>query len=243
MRILVMSDIHSNYTAFESVLIDAGTVDAVWCLGDLIGYGPDPNACVEHLRELPNLTCLLGNHDVALLGSIPFETFNGDARRSLEWHEKVLMAGNLDFLRSLPEQAQVRRQVTLVHGSPRDPVWEYILNTMAARLNFAAFDTRWCFVGHTHVQGSFVLDETRNRVNIETAHVGEAVKLTQRAILNPGSVGQPRDRDPRAAYAIYDPDAGTWEARRVEYDIKQVQQRIQEAGLPIRHAQRLEEGW
>jgi diadenosine tetraphosphatase ApaH/serine/threonine PP2A family protein phosphatase len=243
MRILVMSDIHANYTALEAVLADAGTVDEVWCLGDVIGYGPDPNLCLEIMRELPQLTCLLGNHDVAVLGRMPFQSFNGEARRSLEWQERVLTADNMDFLKSLPQNLKVRGDVSLAHGSPRDPVWEYILTTLAARLNFEFFDTPFCFVGHSHVQCLFQLNEDRNRVSLDVPRVGETSKMYPRAIYNPGSVGQPRDRDPRAAYAIFDPEARTWEACRVEYNIAEVQQRIREAGLPEKHAVRLAEGW
>ena len=243
MRILVMSDIHANYTALEAVLKDAGQVDETWCLGDLVGYGPDPNACVEEIREQPMLTCLLGNHDVAVIGRMPFESFNGDARRSLVWHERVLSASNADFLRTLPENPKVRGDVTMAHGSPRDPVWEYIINTLSARLNFAFFDTRWCFVGHSHIQCMFQLDEERDRITLDAPRIGEAMPLTKRAILNPGSVGQPRDRDPRAAYAIFDTEANTWEARRVVYDYVEVQERIRQAHLPEKHALRLAEGW
>ena len=243
MRILVMSDIHANYTALQAVLADAGSVDETWCLGDMVGYGPDPNACVEEVRDIPMLTCLLGNHDVATLGKIPVQVFNGDARRSLEWHEKVLAPTNADFLRTLPEHPKVRGDVTITHGSPRDPIWEYIINTLSARLNFAYFDTNWCFVGHSHLQCLFQLDEKRDHISMDIPYVGEAMKLKKRAILNPGSVGQPRDRDPRAAYAIFDPEAKTWEARRVEYNIAEVQQRILKAGLPEKHALRLAEGW
>lgn len=243
MRILVMSDIHANYTALEAVLEDAGPTDEVWCLGDLVGYGPDPNICVERIRELPMLTCLLGNHDVAAIGKMPFESFNGDARRSLAWQERMLTPGNADFLRSLPENPKVRGEVTMAHGSPRDPVWEYVINTLSARLNLDYFDTNWCFVGHSHIQCMFLLDEIRDRINLESPHIGKAFPLNGRAILNPGSVGQPRDRDPRAAYAIFDPEARTWEARRVEYDIAEVQERIRQANLPEKHAVRLAEGW
>ena len=243
MRILVMSDVHANYTALEAVLKDAGPVDEAWCLGDVVGYGPDPNACVEELRELPMLTCLLGNHDVAAIGRMAIESFNGDARRSLEWHQKVLSPSNIDFLRTLPENPKIRSNVTMVHGSPRDPVWEYVINTLAARLNFDYFDTQFCFVGHSHIQCMFLLDAKRDRISLDAPRIGEPMQLQGRAILNPGSVGQPRDRDPRAAYAIFDPDAKTWEARRVEYDIPEVQERIRQAGLPEKHALRLAEGW
>jgi predicted phosphodiesterase len=243
MRILVISDVHANYTALEAVLNDAGEVDETWCLGDLVGYGPDPNAVVEQIREIRSLTCLLGNHDVAVIGKIPFEAFNGDARRTLEYHEKVLSADNMDFLRALPQNLKVREDVSLVHGSPRDSVWEYILNTLSARLNFEHFTTPLCFVGHSHLQCMFRLDEKADRVSLEPIRPGDRVNLKPRLILNPGSVGQPRDRDPRAAYAIYDSEAKVWEPRRVPYNIPEVQQRIREAGLPEKHAVRIAEGW
>lgn len=243
MRILVMSDIHANYNALEAVLKDAGQVDETWCLGDLVGYGPDPNAVVEEVREIKNLTCLMGNHDVAVIGRMSLETFNGDAKRSLMYHEQVLSASNMDFIRSLPSQPKVRSEATIVHGSPRDPLWEYILNSTTASLNFDHFDTDVCFVGHTHIQCSFTLKERTGQVAAEHAKPDAALALHPKVILNPGSVGQPRDRDPRAAYAIYDTEARTWTPKRVMYDIADVQNRIREAGLPEKHAARLAEGW
>ncbi len=243
MRVLVISDIHANYTALEAVLKDAGEVDEIWCLGDLVGYGPDPNAVVEEVRQMKNLTCLLGNHDVAVIGRIPFEAFNGDARRTLEYHEKVLSADNMDFLRALPQNLKVREDASLVHGSPRDSVWEYILNSLSARLNFDHFTTPWCMVGHSHLQCMFRHNAENDRVSLEPIRPGEVVNLKPRLIMNPGSVGQPRDRDPRAAYAIYDTEAKTWEPRRVKYNIEDVQKRIREAKLPEKHAIRLMEGW
>lgn len=243
MRVLVISDIHSNYTALEAVLRDAGRVDETWCLGDLIGYGPDPNMVIEAVRQLSGLTCMLGNHDAAVLGRMQLAAFNGDARRSLTWTSNVLNADNMDFLRGLPHASIVRSDVTLAHGSPRDPVWEYILNTLSARLNFPHFTTPFCFVGHSHIQSIFQLDEKNDRVSMALARVGEPVPLKPRAIVNPGSVGQPRDRDPRAAYAIYEPETRAWEARRVSYDIGSVQDRVRGAGLPEKHAARLAEGW
>ncbi len=243
MRVLVMSDIHANYTALEAVLKDAGKVDATWFLGDLVGYGPDPNAVVEEVREIPNLTCLLGNHDVALTGKMPLETFNGDARRSLMYHEQVISASNLEFLRMLSPKTITQGDATLAHGSPRDPLWEYILNGLTARLNFEHFSTPWCFVGHSHIQCMFTMDEEKDRVTIEQTRPGETIKLRRKLILNPGSVGQPRDRDPRAAYAIYDTEAQTWTPRRVAYNVAEVQQRIRELKLPEKHAIRIAEGW
>jgi diadenosine tetraphosphatase ApaH/serine/threonine PP2A family protein phosphatase len=243
MCILVISDIHSNYPALQAVLGQAGAVDETWCLGDLIGYGPDPNMVVEELRGLPNLTCMLGNHDVAVLGRMELAAFNGDARRSLSWTSTVLTADNMDFLRSLPQAAKVCGEVTLAHGSPRDPIWEYILNTLSARLNFDHFGTPYCFVGHSHIQSMFQLDEKNDRISMGLTRVDHSLALKPRGILNPGSVGQPRDRDPRAAYAIYDSASHTWEAHRVSYDIPSVQERIRQAGLPEKHAVRLAEGW
>ena len=243
MRVLVLSDIHSNYTALQAVLHDAGIADETWCLGDLVGYGPDPNMVVETIRELPHITCILGNHDAAILRQMEFQAFNTEARRSLTWTENVLTADNMAYLRSLPSHTKVGSKVTLVHGSPRDPTWEYVLNTLAARLNFAHFDTPYCFVGHSHIQIMFTQDTATDRVSMVMTRVGEPTALVPKTIVNPGSVGQPRDRDPRAAYAIFDDETNTWEARRAEYDIPEVQRRIREAGLPIKHAVRLAEGW
>ncbi|HUI87149.1 MAG TPA: metallophosphoesterase family protein [Anaerolineales bacterium] len=243
MRVLVISDIHANYTALETVLADAGQVDETWCLGDLVGYGPDPNAVVEQVRELTHLTCIMGNHDMAVIGKMALESFNGDARRSLMWTEKVLNADNMNFLRSLPQSAKVRGEVTMAHGSPRDPLWEYVLNTLTARLNFDHFDTPFCFIGHSHIQSLFQLNEDNDRVTLESIKLNRPIPLTPRTIVNPGSVGQPRDRDPRAAYAVYDTETRQWEARRAAYDVQKVQKRMREIGLPEKHAVRIGEGW
>src|SRR5512146_1305879 len=164
MRVLVISDVHSNYSALEAVLRDAPAFDETWCLGDLIGYGPDPNMVVEEVRGLPHLTCMLGNHDVAIIGRMELAAFNGDARRSLTWTSNVLNADNMDFLRSLSYTTEVRGDVTLAHGSPRDPVWEYILNTLSARLHLAHSATPYPYVTHSHSQRVTQLDETNDRI-------------------------------------------------------------------------------
>lgn len=243
MRILVISDIHANLTALEAVLADAGPVDETWCLGDIVGYGPDPNQVVARLRELPKLTCILGNHDVAVLDQMDGAVFNSEARKSLHWQKENITNINLAYLKNLSQEKLVRENVSLAHGSPRDPVWEYILNTLAARLNLGAFSTPYCFVGHTHLQCLFQYDAEKDRVSQVVPRLNQALQLSPRAILNPGSVGQPRDRDPRSAYAFYDPLTSTWEPRRVPYDIEAVQARIRAAGLPEKHALRLAEGW
>jgi predicted phosphodiesterase len=242
MRILVISDIHANLTALEAVLKDAGVVDAVWCLGDIVGYGPDPNECVARVRGLQNLVCLLGNHDAAALSRIPVETFNADARRSIEWIQDVLTKESYIFLSQLPETV-VTGQATLVHGSPRNPVWEYILDPHNARNNLEYFDTLVCMVGHTHLPIAYVSDHETGELHWYVPDEGQQFEIKTRAILNPGSVGQPRDHDPRASYGIYDPEKSTWQIHRVVYDVRAVQKRIRAAELPARHAIRLFEGW
>ncbi len=242
MPILVISDIHANLTALEAVLQDAGSIDGVWCLGDLVGYGPDPNDCIARVRGLNNLVCLIGNHDAAALGQIDVDTFNAEARLSVQWMQTELTQESLAFLRDLPERVVVG-QVTLTHGSPRNPVWEYILDTRVARYNFAHFETDFCFVGHTHLPVVYTDQNGQSPIRLVIPEGEAQIQLTPRAIINPGSVGQPRDRDPRAAYALYDPENNMWTYRRVKYDIAQVQKRILDAGLPPRHATRLSEGW
>jgi predicted phosphodiesterase len=242
MRILVLSDIHANLTALEAVLADAGAIDATWCLGDIIGYGPDPNECVARIRSQPNLVCLLGNHDSAALSRIPIETFNQDARRSIEWMQNVLTKESYTFMAKLPERV-VLDQATLVHGSPRNPVWEYILDLHNAMQNMEHFDTQFCMVGHTHLPIAYVSVNGSRELRWTVPAEGECLELHSRAILNPGSVGQPRDHDPRASYAIFYPEKNGWEIHRVDYDIRSVQKRIRAADLPMRHALRLIEGW
>jgi predicted phosphodiesterase len=243
MRVLIISDIHANYTALKAVLRDAGQVDETWCLGDLVGYGPDPNAVIEEVHDIPNLTCILGNHDMAAIGKMPLEAFNGEARRSLAYHQKVMSASSMDYMRSLSATVIKRGEATLAHGSPRDTLWEYILNALTARLNFDHFDTPWCFVGHSHIQCIFALNVKDDRITLDQTQPDHTINLSPKRILNPGSVGQPRDRDPRAAYAIYDSEARTWTPRRVTYNIPEVQERIRAAGLPEKHAVRIAEGW
>ncbi len=149
MRVLVISDIHANLTAFESVLADARNEwEYVWCLGDVVGYGPDPNECVDLLKTLPHL-CLAGNHDWAALGRLDIRTFNPDARKAVDWTRDTLTVDNLAYLEALPTTFVIGNY-TLAHGSPREPVWEYILEPLIAALNFSHFETSYCLVGHTH---------------------------------------------------------------------------------------------
>jgi diadenosine tetraphosphatase ApaH/serine/threonine PP2A family protein phosphatase len=241
LKILIISDIHANLTALETVLDDAGAIDAAWCLGDLVGYGPDPNECIDLVRQLPKLVCILGNHDAAVIKKIDDSAFNQDARLAVNWTARTLGAESLDFLKSLPEKRLID-DVTLVHGSPRQPIWEYLLDTRTVTINFSFFETPYCFVGHTHLPVVYYLDDSRTARMTIPEHNTQTV-LAPRTIINPGSVGQPRDRDPRAAYAVYYPDKNLWEFRRVDYAIEEVQSRMRLANLPERHILRLSAGW
>lgn len=242
MQILVISDIHANLTALETVLEHAGDYETVWCLGDVVGYGPDPNECIDIIRDLPNLVCLLGNHDAAALNQLDLNTFNPEARLSVEWMQKQLTPESYAFLESRQLEV-ITEHVTLVHGSPREPVYEYLLDTQAATENFDFFSTKYCFVGHTHLPVIFSITDQQSMAKLAIPPANEVTELQPREIINPGSVGQPRDRDSRAAYAIYDTEKFTWDYRRIEYDINSVQARMTAVDLTERHVTRLQGGW
>ncbi len=244
MRTLIVSDIHANLPALQAVLEDAAPFDQVWCLGDIVGYGPDPNECIEAIRVLPELQCVKGNHDAAILGEIDITAFNYEARESLEWLETELLPENKDWLSELPEKITFD-PFTLTHGSPRNPVWEYIMDLRTARENMSQFDTQFCLVGHTHIPCIFKMDgEKPESTHLYLVSPDESFTLDKKCIINPGSVGQPRDHNPLASYLIYDDQEELpWVYQRVAYDIEEVQMRILTAGLPQRHASRLSEGW
>ena len=243
MKVLVMSDIHSNRTALEAVLEDAaGSADAVWCLGDIIGYGPDPNDCVSIIKEIPNLICLRGNHDSAVIGLTDRIKFNHSAQKVLEWTDDQLNPVHRQYLLGLDAEVKVD-DVTLAHGSPRDPTWEYIMDVYTATANFDYFDTDYCFVGHSHLPVLYYLKNGKDLANVSFVYPGDKTKLPNNCIVNPGSVGQPRDHDPRAAYTIFDTEEKTWAQHRVNYNIAEVQERMSLAGLPGEYIQRLELGW
>ncbi len=239
MRVLVFSDIHANLTALEAVLADAGPVEAHWFLGDLVGYGPDPNECITRVRALPNLSAVPGNHDAAVLERMPLTWFNREARNLIHWTQERLTPENLAFLQQLPEQVR-HNDVLLVHGSPRAPITEYILTSEIAAASLEVMPTDFCFVGHTHTPVRW--QEENGFVHFYPPTAGEALALKPRAILNPGSVGQPRDGDPRASYALYDTETHTWEWRRVPYDIAAVQARMRAFGLSPTNILRLAMG-
>ncbi|MBL8116769.1 MAG: metallophosphoesterase family protein [Anaerolineae bacterium] len=243
MRILIISDIHANLTAFETVLNDAkGQWEYVWCLGDVVGYGPDPNECVDLLRTLPHL-CLAGNHDWAALGRLDIRTFNPDARVAVNWTRETLTKDNIEYLDALPTTFVIGNY-TLAHGSPREPVWEYILEPLIATLNFPHFETPYCLVGHTHQPIIYeLMNEDGDTAAIPPSYGLQRQLNGRRQIINPGSVGQPRDQNPNAAYAILDVETNIWEHRRIPYDIAAVQKRMRTYGMPDRLVNRLEHGW
>lgn len=290
MRVLVISDIHANLVALETVLADAdGRYDAIWCLGDLVGYGPRPNECIQIVRERAAV-CVIGNHDWAALArpGVNVDDFNPHARQAVLWTQEQLTDASRTFLDSLadkPQRPVAGESLLLTHASPREPVWEYILTPSIALQNFAAFDEQLCLVGHTHKPAIFqwklqpepqpvaVGAPEDGRPDADAPPPDDAPSVTspagaarrsasvaylqpqpgvtvnlrpsaaQRLIVNPGSVGQPRDNDARAAYAILDLEHHTWRAERVAYPVELTQTQMRAANLPRRLIDRLSFGW
>lgn len=241
MRVLIISDIHANLAAFEAVLQDAkGEWDVIWHLGDLVGYGPDPNECAALLREHEHIS-LSGNHDWAVLEKLDIDNFNRDAQIAIRWTRQAISQETHDYLDTLPSKME-KPPFTLVHASPRHPVWEYILDAYTAALNFDHFETPYCLVGHSHVP--VIYAEEEDRVVVYPPENDKLIDLQgKRLIINPGSVGQPRDADPRAAYAFLDTETLTWEHKRVAYPVAVTQDKMRQFGIPSRLVRRLEYGW
>jgi predicted phosphodiesterase len=242
MRVAVLSDIHGNRQAFEAVLGEVASedVDAVWCLGDLVGYGADPDACVELARSHCDL-CLVGNHDLAVRGDIPLKEFSRGAALAAHWTQQVIAQESLDFLRTLDPKL-LDRDVGLFHASPRDPVWEYVLATLQAELCLDQQEHRVCLIGHSHVALYFARLPGESATG-DTRRDGDELDLGEGEwLLNPGSVGQPRDGDPRGAWAVLDTDAWRLVYRRTEYDVAGAAAAIRAAGLPDSLAERLHYG-
>jgi predicted phosphodiesterase len=242
MRVAVLSDIHGNRQAFEAVLeaIAAADVSETWCLGDLVGYGADPNDCVALARRSTDV-CLAGNHDLAVTGSLPLDEFSRGAALAARWTQEVIEREHLEWLATLKPRGS-REDVGLYHASPRDPIWEYVLSALLAELCLNAQEHRVCLVGHSHVALSFVRRDGEMATGEPRRH-GDALELADGEwLLNPGSVGQPRDGDARAAWLLL--DTNTWEARweRTPYDIAGAAAAIRAARLPDSLAERLEYG-
>jgi diadenosine tetraphosphatase ApaH/serine/threonine PP2A family protein phosphatase len=241
MRVAVVSDIHSNLHALEAALeaIDRDAPDAIWCLGDVVGYGPKPDECCRIVEETAAI-CLAGNHDLGVRGDVDIDDFAPDAAAAALWTRGELGAGAQAFLGRLVPSGEAEG-VQLFHASPRDPIWEYVLTDQAAA---AALETTFApvvLVGHSHVP----LAVTMEGGELSGGHgpAGTEIELGQsRWLLNPGSVGQPRDGDPRAAYMLLDLDSGSASFRRVEYAIEETQAEIRDAGLPSALGERLSSG-
>jgi predicted phosphodiesterase len=250
MLIAVLSDIHSNLRALEAVLADLGSTDALWHLGDVVGYGPEPQAVVDRLREAGAIG-VRGNHDDAAGGGDSIEFFNPDGYRAMEWTRTRIDERTRLYLASLPEtRVPEGSDFTLAHGSPSDPIWEYLDSPGVAGRNLTAFETRYCVVGHTHVprvfrespHGGKEGPDARRMELVRLAGNGRLALDDRRLIVNPGSVGQPRDGDPRASYLLVDTAAAQITWRRVPYELQATQQAILAAGLPPDLALRLAYG-
>ncbi|HET7127566.1 MAG TPA: metallophosphoesterase family protein [Gaiellaceae bacterium] len=241
MRVAVISDIHANLHALETVLgdVDRESVDEIWCLGDVVGYGPRPNECCDLIRDRAAIS-LCGNHDLAVLGALDVGEFSGDAAAAARWTAGILASEQRAWLHSLAPLAR-RDDVELFHASPRDPVWEYVLSEEVALLSLEATTEPLVLVGHTHVALALTLENGRMEGGL--APGGVTVGLQgRRFIVNPGSVGQPRDGDARAAWLLLDTDEDTASFRRVTYPIERTQKEMRDAGLPETLAGRLAHG-
>jgi diadenosine tetraphosphatase ApaH/serine/threonine PP2A family protein phosphatase len=242
MRYAILADIHANLAAFEAVLADIerkGGADELWCLGDVVGYGPDPSECIALLKKL-NPVCVAGNHDRAAVGKLELSYFNPYAAEACRWTAGQLSAGDVYYLEKLPLTVE-RGEFFLVHGSPAEPVLEYVMSTGIAARNFDLFQSPYCLVGHTHVPAAFKEEEGSCLFVSLSPGIG-VVLGASRMIINPGGVGQPRDGDPRASYAIYDSAGHMLRLYRVEYNIGATQDKMMQAGLPIQLITRLEAG-
>jgi predicted phosphodiesterase len=238
-RIAVISDIHGNWHALDAVIADAEHegVDEYWCLGDLVGYGPQPNRCVDAARGRSAI-CLIGNHDLGVIGRADLSAFSADAEASARWTQTELDGNARQFLETLEPKGE-RPGAELFHASPRDPVWEYVLSEEVVRAALAMTSADLVLVGHSHIPIALKLSNG-DALAGGLAKGGSELELTDgRWLMNPGSVGQPRDGDPRAAYLLIDQDAKSARFRRVPYDIESTQAEIREAGLPETLAIRL----
>ncbi|OHD76557.1 MAG: hypothetical protein A2V99_16590 [Spirochaetes bacterium RBG_16_67_19] len=245
MRIAIVADVHSNLDALETVLRHAEeqkALEQVWCLGDTVGYGPEPNACLALLRRYNALT-VPGNHDLAAIGLLSTEDFNPDAAAAAAWTALQIVPDERTYLENLPHVVR-QGEFTLVHGSLRWPIWEYLYTPEVALAHLELQETPYSLVGHTHVPLLVKEDQgSPDGCLMNYLEDGTALELRdRRLVINPGSVGQPRDGDPRTSYAIYDDEARTVTVHRLEYDIAATQQKMAAAGLPAWLIRRLSRG-
>jgi predicted phosphodiesterase len=242
MRILVIADVHANLAAFNAVIEAAnagGGFDKIWCLGDVVGYGAEPGECIDLLNSYENVT-IAGNHDLAAVGIIGVEDFNPLAAAAITWTKAQLSEAHQTWLRGLP-QTHVEGDFTLVHGSLRDPVWDYLLSPSLAEVNFRRQQTPYCLVGHSHMPVAF--RDVEGPIEGVVLGDGTAFELDGSTfVANPGGLGQPRDGDKRSCYALLDLDAKRLEFHRAEYDVAVSQAKMRAAFLPAHLIERLERG-
>jgi predicted phosphodiesterase len=242
MRVAIASDIHGNKQAFQAVIraAEEDGADELWCLGDLVGYGADPDDCVA-LAEAHCTVCLAGNHDLAVVEVLSLDDFSRGAALAAQWTREVISPETREYLLSLSPKGS-SEGIGLFHASPRDPIWEYVLSTLAAELCFDATDFRISLIGHSHVALSYERPEGEPASGTTRRDGAEVDLRAGEWLLNPGSTGQPRDRDPRAAWMVLDTGAATATWRRAEYDIAAAQAAIRAANLPDSLAERLQYG-
>jgi predicted phosphodiesterase len=242
MRVAVVSDVHANRHAFEAVLdaVEAAGAEELWCLGDLVGYGAEPDACVELARRHAAV-CLAGNHDLAACGKLPLDQFVRGAELSIAWTREVLEPASVEYLAALEPQ-RLDEAVGLYHASPRDPVWEYVLSPLQAELCLDLLQQRVACIGHSHMALAYSRMEGRPATG-DTCPAGTRLDVADGCwLLNPGSVGQPRDGDPRAGWLLLDTDGWTAVFQRTEYDVAGAAAAIRAARLPDSLAERLSHG-
>ena len=245
MRVAAITDIHANLPALEAVLaaIEAAGVEEIWCLGDVVGYGVEPDACAALVRERCAV-CLVGNHDLAVLGGLDIASFSEAAAVAVEWTRENVAESTLEFLREL-EPSGERAGIGLFHASPRDPVWEYVLSGEQAEAGMDANPQRIGLIGHSHVALFFSRPDGGDESEPRGAEASDGALLDLGQgewLVNPGSVGQPRDGDPRAAWLELDTEALTARFHRVPYEVERAAKPIVAAGLPSRLADRLYTG-
>lgn len=243
--IAVVSDIHANLPALQAVLADIGRrgVERIWCLGDTTGYGPFVNECLDIVSQRCELV-LAGNHDLAVRGDVDIGVFGGTAGAGVEYARKVISHENVAHLRALRTSRSLDG-VELYHASSRDPVWEYVRSVQSATGHLRSQGAALSLVGHSHIQLTYAIaaDDRDATAQGGAVPAGTVIPLRdgEKRVVNPGSVGQPRDRDPRAAWALIEPGGLTM--HRVSYDIGAMRSAVREAGLPTEIGERLELGW
>ena len=243
MRIGIISDIHGNAEAFQVVLNEIKDMDQIYCLGDIVGYGADPEYCVEKVNKMV-IPSIKGNHEGALTGELDVNYFNTDARMAIQWTKKNLQDKYYNYLKNLKKKITILNDMLGVHGSPRQPLWEYIISEQTAQEIFESFDFKVYFIGHSHIAGYFTYHRKNKLVKYYSAVNGLDFNIKDKNsyIINCGSVGQPRDGNPKASFAIFDTDGFSVRILRKSYPVEKAQEKILKAGLPRFLSERLSMG-